>query len=437
VAHSDVVNEANLNVHFTSPVIHKAGRGMPFTYDLSYDSSVYYAFTDPNTGVTSWQPVTNWGWRGITEASTGYLSYTSRTVRCPGTPISAGQFSFTYLGFVYHDPFGTPHPFTGTAVDNSDCPPPGNTVSNLQTRASDHSGYYVDFNLVNGYQRVTSADGRVVNVPSLPNSPGIVTDRNGNQLSANSNGTFTDTLGNTVLTISGTGTQASPMYYGYTGTNGFITCPVAGTVCVKVNYTNYTVHTSFGVSGVSEYPSTSVPLVSSIVLPDNSSYAFTYEKTPGTCTPLAGTFSANCVTGRIGKAILPTGGSITYVYSGGSNGIFSDGSTAGLTRTISPGGQWTYTRSGTGTQWTTTITDPAANHQVVNFSGLYETQRQVYQGAIISTNLLQTLLTCYNGNFTSCATATVTPPFTEREVFRILPNGQAAGQDTYSTRTDS
>jgi hypothetical protein len=62
--HSDVVNEANLNVHFTSPVIHKAGRGMPFTYDLSYDSSVYYAFTDPNTGVTSWQPVTNWGWRG-------------------------------------------------------------------------------------------------------------------------------------------------------------------------------------------------------------------------------------------------------------------------------------------------------------------------------------------------------------------------------------
>jgi len=36
----DVVNLGNLNVHFTIPILHKAGRGMPFTYDLSYDSSI-------------------------------------------------------------------------------------------------------------------------------------------------------------------------------------------------------------------------------------------------------------------------------------------------------------------------------------------------------------------------------------------------------------
>src|SRR5207302_9833458 len=38
----DVVNLANLNSHLTIPVIHKPGRGTNFTYDLSYDSSVWY-----------------------------------------------------------------------------------------------------------------------------------------------------------------------------------------------------------------------------------------------------------------------------------------------------------------------------------------------------------------------------------------------------------
>src|ERR1700722_6845977 len=34
----DSVNLGNLNVHFAIPVLHKAGRGLPFIYDLSYDS---------------------------------------------------------------------------------------------------------------------------------------------------------------------------------------------------------------------------------------------------------------------------------------------------------------------------------------------------------------------------------------------------------------
>ena len=36
----DTVNLGNLNVNFVIPVFHKAGRGTPFTYDLSYDSSI-------------------------------------------------------------------------------------------------------------------------------------------------------------------------------------------------------------------------------------------------------------------------------------------------------------------------------------------------------------------------------------------------------------
>src|ERR1700676_2299881 len=68
----DTVNLGNLNVHFAIPVLHKAGRGMPFTYDLSYDSSIWTPVTSNN--VTQWQPVANWGWRGATEVATGYVS---------------------------------------------------------------------------------------------------------------------------------------------------------------------------------------------------------------------------------------------------------------------------------------------------------------------------------------------------------------------------
>jgi hypothetical protein len=56
----DVINLANLNSHISVPVLHKAGRGTNFTYDLSYDSSVWYPVTSGST--TSWQPVYNWGW---------------------------------------------------------------------------------------------------------------------------------------------------------------------------------------------------------------------------------------------------------------------------------------------------------------------------------------------------------------------------------------
>src|SRR5207244_4059808 len=153
---------------------------------------------------------------------------------------------------------------------------------------------------------------------------------------------------------------------------------------------------------------TAVSLPDNITLPDGTQYKFTYESTPGTCTPLSGTYSANCVTGRIGSVTLPTGGSITYGYSGGSNGILNDGSTAGLSRQLSPGGTWTYARTqdpGMASHWTTTVTTPldndnsppASNVAVVDFqkdsaisnntNNFYEVQRQSYQGPQSAPNL--------------------------------------------------
>src|SRR5713101_9258474 len=59
----DIINLANLNSHITVPVLHKAGRaGFNLTYDLSYDTSVWYPVG--SSGSQSWQSVWNWGWTG-------------------------------------------------------------------------------------------------------------------------------------------------------------------------------------------------------------------------------------------------------------------------------------------------------------------------------------------------------------------------------------
>jgi len=176
--------------------------------------------------------------------------------------------------------------------------------------------------------------------------------------------------------------------------------------------------------------------VDNIALPDGSSYSFTYEATPsvpasGACTPLANTYQANCVTGRIASVTLPTLGTITYTYSGGSNGIESDGTTAGLSRVVTPGGTWGYARSGSGSAWTTTVTDPNSNQTAINFSidgnttshtgYFYETQRKVYQGSTSSGTLLLTTVNCWNNNFTNCATQAVSSPITKQDHYRYLP----------------
>src|SRR6266850_2581538 len=42
----DVINEGNLNVHYTVPVFSRAGRGLPFSHSLPVDSSVWFRYQD-------------------------------------------------------------------------------------------------------------------------------------------------------------------------------------------------------------------------------------------------------------------------------------------------------------------------------------------------------------------------------------------------------
>ncbi len=407
----DAINLANLNSHIAIPVLHKPGRGLNFTYDLSYDSSVWYPVN--SGGTTSWQPVSNWGWRGVTEAASGYASASSTNVTC----VQCNSFTcWTATGeivisnWVYHDPWGVPHAFSGEAdLYTGACPNMPGPSTGFTSQTTDGSGYTLTVSVSGSSITsaiVTAPDGKVVSGPSYNSSSGAAssTDRNGNQVNVNGSGVFTDTLGTTALTVAGSGTPISPMTFTYTAPSG-------ASAAYTVRYTTYTVQTNFG-CGIVEYPATSNSLVSEIDLPDynpstnpNSKYTFAYEQTPGV--------PAN-VTGRLKSVTLPTGGTITYNYTGGNNGIIcADGSTATLTRTT-PDGTWTYAQvKNAGAASTTTVTDPQGNVTQIQFQGIYETQRKIYQGSTSGT-LLLTTDTCYNGSASPCIGTAFTLPITRR-----------------------
>jgi YD repeat-containing protein len=424
----DIINLANLNAHLNIPVLSKAGRGLPFNFYLTYDSSVWYPVTSGSTKF--WEPVTNWGWGG-SEVNVGNVVKTLFSASggtCGALPHLGITSTMTYT-WTYIDGFGTPHPFGPTSTVYSNSCTGGSTTGFTGAQALDDSGYALS---VNGSTVVSlySSDGSLINTTA-----GSIEDRNGNEITK-SGGVFTDTLGTTVLTVAGSGTPTSPVTYAYTPPNtASAKCgTTAGFACYTVNYTQYTVATNFGVSGITEFGATSEPLVSSIALPDGSQYSFFYEVTPsiptsGACTPLANTYSEYCVTGRLASVTFPTGGTIYYSYTGGNNGVLPDGSAATLSR-VTPDGTWVYAQvKGTGAYSTTTITDPSsgANQTVIEFQGIYETVREVYQGSSAGGGtLLRTWFTCYNGNTSGCNTTAVALPITERSIIDVYGSGLQA-----------
>ncbi len=465
----DTLNLGNLNVHFVVPILSKPGRGMPFTYQLVYDSSIWAPVT--SSGTTSWQPyntsgsstvLSYWGWQGLSNSGTSYVAY--QATYESGSCGSAGQYSYegySYSNFVYYDKRGA-HAFPGEwgEIFNSpgtsyDCPP--NVEEGVFTAAaSDGSGFTV--NATYGFEQISGSyypwvSGTVVTKRGAVLTPafaqnysgqaqqGPFTDWNGNQITV-TNGVYTDTLGQTALTVLGTQPSNTTLSY---------TAPSGATATYTVSYTSYTVKTNFGCTSVTEYSQSNVYLVNEIELPDGTSYTFGYEQTAG------GTSGET--TGRLTSVTLPTGGEIQYAYpltSSGNNPInCADGSVAAasgsnpsMTRTVTPStvtggtsatGTWNYSRteSSPANLWTTTVTDPNNNQTVINFSedtatssthNFYETQRQIYQGTVptsptncsstVTTNcLLLTTTTCYNGNYSSCGTSSVSSPISKGDYY--------------------
>jgi len=410
----DIINLGNLNIHIDAAILSKAGRGMPLTYALSYDSSVWYV-----TG-NAWTPVPNWGWRQVTEALAGYVSYNStlQYTWCNGVK----DWITIYNNWAYHDPNGAVHPFPG--VTFSSC-----TGQSGLASSTDGSGYTMS---ATGWDGVAAATvytpaGKVIVPPvGSPSGPGTVTDSNGNQFNANVSGSTTsiyDTLSSATpaLTITGSPLPTQLAYPSPAGSNATVT----------LTYTAYPIKTNFACSATQYTSSGNVNLLTDIQLPDGRYYHFQYEDTMG---------FPGYKTGRITSVQLPTGGTITYAYTGGDGVhnpiVCSDGSTPGIDR-VTPDSStpWHYSRSLiSGSMWQTTVTTPNGDVTQMNFQfstpNYYETKRVVNTGA---SSVVQTVQTCYNGAAPDCTGTAITLPITRRDVYLQLPSSSGT---TAMTRTN-
>jgi RHS repeat-associated protein len=419
----DTINRGNLNIHLTFPIFSRPGRGgSNFSFALNYDSLIWQPKSA--SGASSWSPASNWGWTTESNAEFGYVTFHEQLSPC--TIGTVHYLLSTLTSFNYHDQFGKKHPFpyTFTGACNGPVVPTSGTGSYT---TSDNSGYtiyrnansYTAFSKTGEQYAIPAGLADINGYPVSPPTPaGTFTDPNGNQIIASGSGVFTDALGTTALTVTGTPTAGSVVYT-YKDKSGT-------SRSVTVTYTSSTVATNFGVSGIGEDTGTSIPLITKIAYPDGSAYLFAYETTPG---------NLSAVTGRLAQITLPSGGTIAYAYSGLNNGIESDGSTSTLKRTTIDG-TTTYARSGSLTAPTTMFTDAtsAANTTVSTYledtnGYMYETSRSVYAGAATGTPL-QNITTCYSQTL-PCTTNSVTPPLNDI-VTNVTQNGTLIVSDAKS-----
>ncbi len=422
--HSGIVDDVKINdgaVLLRLPVWSKPGL-IPFSYSLIFNDNVgVNALLDAQIGVPAqntslWSPQTTVG----LSPSLGW-TVSDRILNC-----NKGEDVEVYNVAIV-DGYGTSHPVPAIQWDGRGCLP-----KVLSGYTLDGSGLYLSLSTSGGPNIIYDRAGNTLSGVGAPN---VLTDPNGNQLSF-----ATGVSGsNDTLTYSDP-TGISPMEETYTLSNGQITKdvhtwtdPSGNSQSFTINYSLYGQQTNFGCYIPADIPAISHYLPSSITTPVGT-YTITYE------SQVAGT-----VSGRIAKIVFPSGASIAYTYTGGSNnnGLTCEAQTANsvyynvmvpvLTRTFTDdsGTQRVWKYDTTQAPNETVVTDPAGNDTVYLFAtniygmkvskGIYETQRQIYQGSHTSGTLLKTVLTCYNGNTTSCATVgLVGNPISQKDLYTTL-----------------
>jgi YD repeat-containing protein len=402
------------NLHMEIPILSIPGRGkIPFTASLVYDSHIWEIV---HTGGTTyvWQPTnipnSQGGWRLVTSADVGSLSVIGYSYDCgdgywtdDGFYISAGHY-YTDVGTIFWtDPHGTIRGFgVGMVMD------PYNCVGGNQAGAgfaSDGTGYYMNADPVAGY-KIQDRNGNQV----YP----VVEDANGNYYTV-SGSTWTDTLGRPVLTKSVSGGTTT---YTYKDTSGTSRNVVVATTSISPN-------TDFSLSGVTEFTSGSMTVVSSITIPDvntsgsNLTYQFAYD-----------TLSTYKY-GDLTQVTLPTGGVVQYGYTvfadayGGKNRWISSRTRGSSTWTYTPSVVSTCSTGGVNCSQTVTYHPPDGNESLYSFnmnngawnSGLINYSGSAYSGTIFGTSQMTYDLTnacptdgCIGAGFVALTNATTTIP---------------------------
>ena len=364
---SETVNPANgsLSIRIGVPV--PPGRGLTLPFSFAYDSNGAYGsvigITGEGTYLNNPMFLSQYGW-----------SYTVPQLSIQQVELMNGQWQCpAYIDYVFQDPLGARHALdlASTYVSTGKCgyssETPGGDDAVVAALGCSQSG-------ICGSAVVADADGtayyfgQVVAHESNPgpmysSMPTWVEDRNGNRVAFtdNNNGAFTvaDTLGRTVLSSSGFGAS------GNTLTVSGLSSPYT------VNWTtasyNFNPNASLAwgdgyCRGMSNAQGTSVPVVSSITLPNQQSYSFSYDSNYG----------------LINQITYPTGAKVTYTWghnsqseianfadsNGSNNGcqytfdtpaitdryVYFDGSTLALHQ------HFTYSTTWSGTSWTSKTT---------------------------------------------------------------------------------
>jgi YD repeat-containing protein len=204
-------------------------------------------------------------------------------------------------------------------------------------------------------------------------------------------------------------------------------------------FVDATVQTSYGCTGKTDYgPTAGNYLTTAVGFPDTSNLYLGWEK------------NGNNYTGRIGSITLRGGGAINFNWNpnnathGGLNCTYLVPTS--MTRTTADGTRTYITSFSTSAPYVETVTkiDEGGNHTQYTFTGFsangasgLQALTQVQNNQDAST-LLSTDVYCYNaasGQPGNCATAVVSEPVTEIDVYHTIPN-LAAGSSRTQTQYD-
>jgi RHS repeat-associated protein len=418
----DVIDMATSHIQISIPIRNKAGK-IPFAYTLLFNPNFFKNGTTWSLGNRLLgAPLILGRPFSANVGATARASLVSNFGSCNGHSTDN-----VYNGWIITDGTGAVHHVPGS-TDQFGC-----VGTSFTAATADRTGYTL---VVTGSTQYTIYD-RSGNAVVGGTGGSTSTDPDGNSISfavpSSGTSTYTDSLQQIALTAQEPFTGGGPFTYTFTdasGTNHSFT----------VNFTTFQGRTNFVCGGMADSSGTiSVP--TTITTPDGGTYTFGYEQTPG---------FAGFITGRVASITLPTGGSISYAYSGGNNGINCNSTvTPTLTRTVSDNNghtsQWKYVNTNAVAvpgNFTVTQTDPVGDVTTFSFSGEAQTQKVVSD---VNLGILETIVTCYNQIYSSkaaCVTPSTVPGLapSQTDIYTYLgsalPTLAETKYDTYGNVTE-
>ncbi len=289
------IDLSNGNLHMEFPLAtHKQRGALNLDEKLVYDSRIWmvgcysncywWPNNIPNT------PNTQAGWRFVKGNETGSVSYyqissTSSSRLNPSGDGDPGYLNTFVSTITWTDPSGTSHTFDATITEqDTNC----STGDDTETQ-SINGGYATDGS---GYSVQDDGTGQplIVDNNGTQVYPQVI-DRYGNFWTSDANGNLIDDLGRTPVIVTQSGNTT---YYDVLAANGTIN---NNGTRIRYTVTTSPVSVSTGFGGHPDWVGTLSP-VSSIQLPDGSSYSFSYDGY-----------------GELSSVTLPTGGVISYGYT--------------------------------------------------------------------------------------------------------------------------